>query len=415
MANGTTKICDHQGPETLSLMTIIELDLVAEKPERKVHSPAALRKILWFVLGFVLLMHVAVCAYQCIWAGRTALVFNRILFKVRYLPAVLPTLCCLVLLKFNLIAKLWSIIADRLPGHGPMVKATAFAAAMGLWSSAPLLQYVFILPASAVLMMVCLVIFSHIIVNVPFAYAFTWRHRRLGIALYCLAMSGLVLFRIENSPLRGPSPTIPNDLGLQDINRLAEKFGMNANDVQVSPHCPLAMYTMGLTWERVLFSENILKTAKPEMLMGVTAHELGHRQNKDLYVRAAGMMTSAVLPVLFAPFAWPELYAAFGFSTEPVGAAFALGQFLKWALGGYSVVAYNALTQYQELRADQMAVKEGFGKGLADYLEILGLENAKNAAVPKDQFVSTLLYDLLYTEHPSEKRRVKIIEESLSK
>ncbi len=159
----------------------------------------------------------------------------------------------------------------------------------------------------------------------------------------------------------------------------------------------------------IVLYDNLLNTMTPDEICAVFAHELGHGLHRDV-LKQQTMNIGQLL--IIAVFAWlavkePTVYAAFGFTAVNYGFAYILlGCALLPLVQPLMGMLMNAYSRKAEYRADQQAVKEGYGEAL-----IIGLKK-----LARDSFThlapSPLLVVLEYS-HPPLSERIDAIEKAM--
>ena len=159
----------------------------------------------------------------------------------------------------------------------------------------------------------------------------------------------------------------------------------------------------------IVLYDTLLETMTPDEICAVFAHELGHGLHRDtLKNQILSFVQMAVLGVL----AWltlrtPELFTSFGFDGVNYGFAIILITSVEFALiAPLFGLLINYFSRKAEFRADEQAVKEGYGEQLVSALKKLARQNYAELAP------SPLLVKLEYS-HPPLSRRIVAIEERI--
>lgn len=156
----------------------------------------------------------------------------------------------------------------------------------------------------------------------------------------------------------------------------------------------------------IVLYDTLVESMTPDEICAVFAHEMGHGIHRDtLKNQILSFVQLTVLGIL----AWltlrsPGLFAAFGFSGVNYGFAIILMMSVEFAfLSPLSVLVLNWFSRKAEFRADQQAVREGYGPALISALKKLARQNYADLAP------SPLLVKLEYS-HPTLSQRIAAIE-----
>ncbi|MBR3739739.1 MAG: M48 family metallopeptidase [Clostridia bacterium] len=245
-----------------------------------------------------------------------------------------------------------------------------------------------------------------------------WVHKALGdwmILAFAVLMTLIVLFIAFLYPHLSKifnkfTPLEDGELK-EKLTALLEKNGYRAREIQVMDASRRSTksnaYFSGFgKMKTIVLYDTLLKASTPDEICAVFAHELGHGLHKDtLKNQLMSFAQMAVLGVL----AWltlrsAEIFAPFGFSGVNYGFAMILIMSVEFALvQPLFGLAVNALSRRAEYRADQQAVREGYGPALISALKKLARQNF-SALAP-----SPLLVKLEYS-HPTLSQRIKAIE-----
>lgn len=156
----------------------------------------------------------------------------------------------------------------------------------------------------------------------------------------------------------------------------------------------------------IVLYDNLVNALTTDEICAVFAHELGHGLHKD--VLKSQVMNVGNL-VLMAVLAWgavsvPQFYTAFGFDSVNYGFAFLLIGIALSTVQPLTGIIMNTHSRRAEFRADQQAVKEGYGESLVTGLKLLAKENFAHLSP------SPILVVLEYSHPPLAKRIEKIGE-----
>ena len=145
-------------------------------------------------------------------------------------------------------------------------------------------------------------------------------------------------------------------------------------------------------------------------ICAVFSHEMGHGIHKDTLKDS---MTKFIQMALLSVLAWytlrtPEIFTAFGFEGINYGFAIVLIMSVEFALIQplFSLVS-NYFSRLREYRADEQAVKEGYGAELISALKKLAESNFADLS-PDPLLVK------LYYSHPTLSQRFDAIEKKMN-
>ena len=156
--------------------------------------------------------------------------------------------------------------------------------------------------------------------------------------------------------------------------------------------------------------DNLINAMSTDEICAVFAHELGHGLHKDVLKQ---QLLNLLNLLLMAVTVWlcvkePALHQAFGFAQVNYGFAFVLLGVALALVQPLTGLVINAYSRHAEYRADQQAVKEGYGEYLTAGLKKLAKENFAHLAP------SPVLVALEYS-HPPLSQRIEAIEKALNK
>ncbi len=158
----------------------------------------------------------------------------------------------------------------------------------------------------------------------------------------------------------------------------------------------------------IVLYDNLVNAMSTDEICAVFAHELGHGLHKDVLKQQILNLGNLLL---MAVTVWlcvrdSALHTAFGFAEVNYGFAFILLGFGLGLVQPLTGLVTNAYSRHAEYRADQQAVKEGYGEYLTAGLKKLAKENFAHLAP------SPLLVALEYS-HPPLSQRITAIEKAL--
>lgn len=154
----------------------------------------------------------------------------------------------------------------------------------------------------------------------------------------------------------------------------------------------------------IVLYDTLVAATTTEQLCAVFAHEMGHGLHKDTL---KNQVFSAIQALLMGVAAWliartPEMFTAFGFTGVNYGMVFILMGIVLEVLSPLMGLITSTFSRKMEYRADEQAVKEGYGKPLCEALKILAKGNFA------DLSPDALLVKLCYS-HPPIHARIEAI------
>ena len=155
----------------------------------------------------------------------------------------------------------------------------------------------------------------------------------------------------------------------------------------------------------IVLYDNLINAMTTDEICSVFAHELGHGLNRDVL---QGQIMNFGNLLIMSLIVWgavsvPALYTAFGFGEVNYGFAYIL---LSAGLGlvqPLTSLVMNARSRKAEYRADEQAVKEGYGEAMVSALKKLARENFAHLAPSKINVV-------LEYSHPPLGERINAIQ-----
>ena len=156
----------------------------------------------------------------------------------------------------------------------------------------------------------------------------------------------------------------------------------------------------------IVLYDNLVNAMTTDEICAVFAHELGHGLHKDVLKQQIMNLGNVFLMavVVWLTVQDPRLHQVFGFSDINYGFAYILAGIGLGLTQPLSSMVINAYRRFAEFRADQQAVKEGYGDALVTALKKLAKENFAHLA-PSPIFV------LLEYSHPPLSQRIAKVEE----
>lgn len=192
---------------------------------------------------------------------------------------------------------------------------------------------------------------------------------------------------------------------------LLNKYGYQVRDIKVMDASRRtsksnAYFTgFGRTKTIVLY-DNLLKVMSDDEIVAVFAHELAHGIHKDSLSKYCVSLLGVILVVVGA---WllvrfPEIYVDFGFSGVNYGfAVILLLECIISVIFRLLAIPSLILSRHKEYKADEFAVKEGYGEHLISGLKKIYKENLGD--LNPDPLVVALSYS-----HPTLYQRIKNVE-----
>ena len=192
---------------------------------------------------------------------------------------------------------------------------------------------------------------------------------------------------------------------------LLTKNGYNVRDIKVMDASRRTnksnAYFSGLgKTKTIVLYDNILKTLDEDEIVATFAHEMGHGLHKDSLKRSLFSLFSiiALVVLTWLLVRFPEIYKDFGFN----GVNYGLGVILLFECLIPLVftllnIPMQALARHQEFKADETAVKEGYGDQLISGLKKLYKENLGD--LNPDPLVVALSYS-----HPTLYQRIRNVK-----
>jgi Zn-dependent protease with chaperone function len=220
---------------------------------------------------------------------------------------------------------------------------------------------------------------------------------RIGFAALCIYISPVMI--------RNTMDPMPTGVLLDSLAVVSEQFNLSRSKILLWPGSDNAGYIGGFCGDELIILGSDLFSVPKEQLVAVIAHEMGHRQHGDYWVKSAIMILPELLSYALAFFVVlpnPAIFSAFGFTMEPLVGALPVSGLLASAIRCLWMPLERSIGIYMEFRADAMAAKLGLSSPLAQFLTTAGEHN---------QYTATLLYEYLYMDHPpTVDRAVRLLE-----
>ena len=196
------------------------------------------------------------------------------------------------------------------------------------------------------------------------------------------------------------------------LKAMLEKYGYHVRDIKVMDASRRttksnAYFTGFGKSKTIVLYDNLLKVMDDDEIVAVFAHEMGHGLHKDTLKNSFFSLFNIAIIVVFC---WllarfPEMYGDFGFAGLNYG--FGLVLLFECIMPVMSIILglLNSIrSRRAEYRADEQAVKEGYGEQIISALKKLNRENYGNLN-PHPLVV------LLEYSHPTLLQRYKHIKE----
>ncbi len=200
------------------------------------------------------------------------------------------------------------------------------------------------------------------------------------------------------------------------LTALLEKHGYHVRGIKVMDASRRttksnAYFTGFGKMKTIVLYDTLISRMTPDEICAVFAHELGHGLHRDTL---RNQILTGVQMIVIGVLAWltlrtAEIYPAFGFEGVNYGFAIILIMSVEFALiAPLFGLLINWFSRRAEYRADEQAVKEGYGEALITGLKKLAKENFSELAP------SPLLVKLQYS-HPPLSERIDAIEKKQRK
>ncbi len=232
----------------------------------------------------------------------------------------------------------------------------------------------------------------------------------LAVLLTLLGLGISFLYPVLSKVFNKFVPLEDGDLK-EELTRLLEKNGYHVRDIKVMDASRRttksnAYFTGFGRMKTIVLYDTLVESMTPEEICAVFAHELGHGLHKDTL---RNQILSFFQMFVLALLAWLTLrtegaFTAFGFDGLNYGFAIILIGSVEFALisplFGFII---NYFSRRAEYRADEQAVKEGYGEQLISALKKLSRQNFSDLAP------SPVLVKLEYS-HPTLSQRIDAIK-----
>ena len=197
----------------------------------------------------------------------------------------------------------------------------------------------------------------------------------------------------------------------EGITKLLEKNGYKVRAIQVMDASRRstksnAYFTGFGKMKTIVLYDTLVAAMTTDEILAVFAHEMGHGLHRDtLKNHILTFLQMLVLGLLaWATLRHPEIFRSFGFEGVNYGFAVLLMMSVEFALiAPLFGLVMSWFSRRAEYRADQQAVKEGYGPALVSALKKLAKENFS------DLSPSPVLVALEYS-HPTLSQRIDAIE-----
>lgn len=246
----------------------------------------------------------------------------------------------------------------------------------------------------------------------------TWAHGAMGDWLILALAVILTLFALFFtflypffSKIFNRFTPLPDGELKAGITALLEKNGYRVRAIQVMDASRRstksnAYFTGFGKMKTIVLYDTLIEAMTTDEILAVFAHEMGHGLHRDtLKNQIMSFAQMAVLGLLaWGTLRYPEIFRSFGFKGVNYGFAVLLIMSVEFALiSPLFGLVMNWFSRRAEYRADEQAVREGYGEALIHALKKLARENFA------DLSPSPLLVALEYS-HPTLSQRIEAIE-----
>lgn len=220
-------------------------------------------------------------------------------------------------------------------------------------------------------------------------------HRALGDWMVLVFTGAVFVFTLVISFLYGPvfsrlgNKFVPLEEGelRTRLMTLLEKHGYQVKAIEVMDASrrttKLNAYFTGFgRMKRIVLYDNLVNAMNADEICAVFAHELGHGLHRDVLKQQIMNLGNLLLMsvAVWSTVRTPAMHTAFGFDAVNYGFAFILLTGLMGLLQPLTGMATNAYSRHAEFRADQQAVREGYGDAMVVALKKLARENFSHLA-----------------------------------
>jgi STE24 endopeptidase len=238
----------------------------------------------------------------------------------------------------------------------------------------------------------------------PHFYFYVWLFVSV-ISFFLMAIYPHVIAPLFNTftPLEdGDLRTSINQLAMQNLFPLTNLFVVDGSTR--SSHSNAYFYGF---WKnkRIVLYDTILQQVDKDGILAILAHELGHWSlNHNVQNLVLSEINIFVYFYLFGTMInSTDLYASFGFSTQPVFIGLTLFSFIFEPAAHFIGFAQNVLSRRFEYQADAFAVQQGH-HALGDALIKTHAENLSS-------FVVDPYYSMYHNSHPTLTERLAAIDQ----
>ena len=155
----------------------------------------------------------------------------------------------------------------------------------------------------------------------------------------------------------------------------------------------------------IVLYDNLVNSMSTEEICAVFAHELGHGLNKDVLKNQILNIVNLLVMVVVAWFCIkePRFYSEFGFESINYGFAYILIGALLGFIQPITSLLINLNSRRAEYKADEQAVKEGYGEAMISALKKLARDNFSHLSPSK-------LNVALEYSHPPLAERIEAVQ-----
>lgn len=161
----------------------------------------------------------------------------------------------------------------------------------------------------------------------------------------------------------------------------------------------------------IVLYDNLLNTMDEDEICAIFAHEMGHGLHKDTLKTGSLNIVLILIIVLLAwlTVRYPAIYYDFGFKDINYGFGLILLTAVEMSIVmPFLEIISNSISRKAEFRADEQAVKEGYGEALIRSFKKMYVNDLANLCPSK------VIVFLKYT-HPTLSQRIEAIEQNMLK
>ena len=236
-----------------------------------------------------------------------------------------------------------------------------------------------------------------------------WIILLFAIAIFCVTMVISFLYPVLSRI--GNTFTPLEEGNLKDrLMELLTKHGYTVKAIEVMDASrrttKLNAYFTGFgKMKTIVLYDNLVNSMTPDEICAVFAHELGHGLNRDVLKSQILNFGNLVIMslIVWVALKLPVLHTDFGFEDVNFGFAYILLSAGLGLIQPITALIMNARSRKAEYRADEQAVKEGYGEAMVTALKKLARENFAHLSPSKINVV-------LEYSHPPLGERIAEVE-----